>query len=174
MSTPSEPRPPQDGPVLEPIRVLRPRRTDALAELMREFQQETGREPSREPDGYEPVGLPAHGPGSEASRPTSGSEASRPGFGPKAARPRPGSEATRSEAAGSEALTQELPPVGREHRRRADTVPPGAGLHRAAVAVAVLAAAVLGFGGALLLRGEPGDDRAAPAPAPPGRGGGGG
>lgn len=125
MSTPSEPRP-HDGPALEPIRVLRPRRTDALAELMREFQQETGREPG----GYESVALPG-----------------RP--------------------AGSEALTQEIPPVARETRRRTDAVPPGAGLRRAAVAVAVLAAAVIGFGGALLLRGEHKDDTAAPAPAPP-------
>ncbi|MEU1005836.1 peptidoglycan-binding domain-containing protein [Streptomyces tibetensis] len=126
MSTPSEPRPPQDGPALEPIRVLRPRRTDALAELMREFRRETGQEPV----GYESVALP----------------------GPPA---------------GSEALTQELPPVAREMRRHTDAVPPGAGLRRAAVAVAVLAAAVIGFGGALLLRGEHTDDSAAPAPAPP-------
>lgn len=125
MSTPSEPRPPHDGPALEPIRVLRPRRTDALAELMREFQQETGREPG--PGGYESVALPG-----------------RP--------------------AGSEALTQEIPPVARETRRRTDAVPPGAVLRRAAVAVAVLAAAVIGFGGALLLRGEHTADRAAPAP----------
>ncbi|MFJ7296013.1 peptidoglycan-binding domain-containing protein [Streptomyces collinus] len=135
MSTPSEPRPPHDGPALEPIRVLRPRRTDALAELMREFQRETGRDPGgpqsgRDPGGYESVALP----------------------GPPA---------------GSEALTQELPPVARESRRRADAAPPGAGLRRAAVAVAVLAAAVIGFGGALLLRGEHPDDTAAPAPGPP-------
>ena len=39
MTTPSEPgRPP--GPPLEPIRVLRPRRTDALAELFRECEEE--------------------------------------------------------------------------------------------------------------------------------------
>ncbi|AMW14781.1 peptidoglycan-binding protein [Streptomyces qaidamensis] len=132
MSTPSEPRPPHDGQALEPIRVLRPRRTDALAELMREFQQDTGREQAgREPAGYESVALPGKPP------------------------------------AGSEALTQELPPVTRESRRRADAVPPGAGLRRAAVAVAVLAAAVIGFGGALLLRGEHPDDTAAPAPGPP-------
>ncbi|MEU3888924.1 peptidoglycan-binding domain-containing protein [Streptomyces sp. NPDC029041] len=123
MSTPSEPRPPQDGPALEPIRVLRPRRTDALAELMREFRQETGQEPG----GHHSVTLP----------------------GPPA---------------GSEARTEELPPVARELRRPADAVPPGAGLRRAAVAVAVLAAAVIGFGGALLLRGEHPDDHAAPAP----------
>ncbi|MEU1575186.1 peptidoglycan-binding domain-containing protein [Streptomyces collinus] len=136
MSTPSEPRPPHDGPALEPIRVLRPRRTDALAELMREFQRETGRDPGgpqsgRDPGGYESVALP--GP------PT-----------------------------GSEALTQELPPVARQTTRRSTrAVPPGAGLRRAAVAVAVLAAAVIGFGGALLLRGEHKDDTAAPAPGPP-------
>ncbi|MFJ7178457.1 peptidoglycan-binding protein [Streptomyces massasporeus] len=135
MSTPSEPRPPHDGSALEPIRVLRPRRTDALAELMREFQQETGRGPGRqeagrESGGYESVALP----------------------GPPA---------------GSEALTQELPPVARATRRPGRAVPPGAGLRRAAVAVAVLAAAVIGFGGALLLRGEHKDDRAAPVPGPP-------
>ncbi|MDQ0718263.1 hypothetical protein QFZ55_007715 [Streptomyces luteogriseus] len=135
MSTPSEPRPPHDGPALEPIRVLRPRRTDALAELMREFRQETGRDPGRqetgrEPGGYESVALPVP-------------------------------------PAGSEALTQELPPVVRETRRSTRAVPPGAGLRRAAVAVAVLAAAVIGFGGALLLRGEHKDDSAAPAPGPP-------
>ncbi|MFF6918509.1 peptidoglycan-binding protein [Streptomyces sp. NPDC012466] len=127
MSTPSEPRPPHDGPALEPIRVLRPRRTDALAELMREFRQDTGQEDS----GYESAALPGRQP------------------------------------AASEALTQELPPVARATRPRADAVPPGAGLRRAAVAVAVLAAAVIGFGGALLLRGEPGDAGAAPAPHPP-------
>ncbi|MFD5945867.1 peptidoglycan-binding protein [Streptomyces collinus] len=136
MSTPSEPRPPHDGPALEPIRVLRPRRTDALAELMREFQRETGRDPGRQQsgrdsDGYESVALP----------------------GPPA---------------GSEALTQEIPPVARRTTRRSTrAVPPGAGLRRAAVAVAVLAAAVIGFGGALLLRGEHQDDTAAPAPGPP-------
>ncbi|MFI0266856.1 peptidoglycan-binding protein [Streptomyces luteogriseus] len=135
MSTPSEPRPPHDGQALEPIRVLRPRRTDALAELMREFQQETGRDPGRQefgraPGGYESVVLPAP-------------------------------------PAGSEALTQELPPVTRENRRPTRAVPPGAGLRRAAVAVAVLAAAVIGFGGALLLRGEHKGESAAPAPGPP-------
>ncbi|NUS76786.1 MAG: endo-1,4-beta-xylanase, partial [Streptomyces sp.] len=36
MSTSPEPGQPDDRPVLEPIRVLRPRRTDALAELMKD------------------------------------------------------------------------------------------------------------------------------------------
>ncbi|MGA5895486.1 peptidoglycan-binding domain-containing protein [Streptomyces venetus] len=131
MSTPSEPRQPHDGPALEPIRVLRPRRTDALAELMREFQQEAGREPGREPGGYEPVELPAP-------------------------------------PAGSEELTQELPPVAPSTRRYGDgrVGRAGSGLRRTAVAMAVLAAAVIGFGGALLLRGGNTDDEAAPAPRP--------
>ncbi|MEU9575133.1 peptidoglycan-binding domain-containing protein [Streptomyces massasporeus] len=144
MSTPSEPRPPHDGPALEPIRVLRPRRTDALAELMREFQQETGRDPARQETRSEPGGY--------ASGRAPGGYESVPLPGPPA---------------GSEALTQELPPLARETRRPTRAVPPGAGLRRAAVAVAVLAAAVIGFGGALLLRGEHKDDSAAPAPGPP-------
>ncbi|MEU9479872.1 peptidoglycan-binding domain-containing protein [Streptomyces sp. NPDC048191] len=37
MPTPPEPERPHAGPVLEPVRVLRPRRFDALAELMREM-----------------------------------------------------------------------------------------------------------------------------------------
>ncbi|MEU6607753.1 peptidoglycan-binding domain-containing protein [Streptomyces shenzhenensis] len=41
MSTPPDPsEEPQRGPVLEPVRVLRPRRFDALAELMREIRQD--------------------------------------------------------------------------------------------------------------------------------------
>ncbi|MFF5312963.1 peptidoglycan-binding domain-containing protein [Streptomyces massasporeus] len=153
MSTPSEPRPPHDGPALEPIRVLRPRRTDALAELMREFQQETGRDPGRQETGRN-LGR------QETGRESGGYESGRgPGGYESVALPRP--------PAGSEALTQELPPVARETRRPTRTVPPGAGLRRAAVAVAVLAAAVIGFGGALLLRGEHKDASAAPAPGPP-------
>ncbi|MFE1845644.1 peptidoglycan-binding protein, partial [Streptomyces sp. NPDC059515] len=60
MPTPPGPRPPHDGPPLEPVRVLRPRRTDALAELFREFERDTT-------DGYEsvPVSGPAAG-GAEA------------------------------------------------------------------------------------------------------------
>ncbi|MFI8091201.1 peptidoglycan-binding protein [Streptomyces sp. NPDC086080] len=119
MTTPSEPGGPHDGPPLEPIRVLRPRRTDALAELFREFEE-------GERDGYEPVPLP------------------RP-------------------PAGSEDGTQELPPVP-------DGPPPGArgrsGARRTALALAVAAAALTGFGGALLLMDRGGEERAAPAPVP--------
>ncbi|MFC9132651.1 peptidoglycan-binding protein [Streptomyces sp. NPDC057099] len=131
MSTPSEPRQPHDGPALEPIRVLRPRRTDALAELMREYREQTASASGGpESGGYESVSLPAPPPGSEA-------------------------------------LTQELPPVARARRDSRAAPRPGSGLRRAAIAVAVVAAAVIGFGGALLLRGgEKTEDNAAPAPRP--------
>ncbi|MFE0728222.1 peptidoglycan-binding protein, partial [Streptomyces antibioticus] len=43
MPTPAEPgQEPDERPVLEPIRVLRPRNTDALAELFRELTEDTG------------------------------------------------------------------------------------------------------------------------------------
>ncbi|GAP50847.1 peptidoglycan-binding domain-containing protein [Streptomyces azureus] len=134
MSTPSEPRQPHDDPALEPIRVLRPRRTDALAELMREYREEIGSAPDgNEPGGYGPRGYES------------------------VALPRP--------PAGSEDLTQELPPLSRENGY--GRAGPGPGLRRTAVAVAVAAAAVIGFGGAaLLLPGENTDDKAAPAPRP--------
>ncbi|MFE1445282.1 peptidoglycan-binding protein [Streptomyces olivaceoviridis] len=38
MPTPPDPEQPPPGPVLEPVRVVRPRRFDALAELMREIR----------------------------------------------------------------------------------------------------------------------------------------
>lgn len=114
MTTPSGPGRPHDGPPLEPIRVLRPRRTDALAELFREFERE-------ERGGYESVPL---------SRPPHGSED----------------------------RTQELPPVPAARRT--------SGIRRTALALAVAAAAVAGFGGALLLTERGADDRAAPGPRP--------
>ncbi|MFI5683247.1 peptidoglycan-binding protein [Streptomyces sp. NPDC051636] len=120
MSTPPDPGRPQGGPVLEPIRVLRPRRLDGLAELMREMEQDAARTDVTQ--GPEPV----------------------------------------------EDDTQELPRVS-----EAPTGPPaaasgtglfgfGPGLRRAAVAVAVTAAALVGFGCALLLPGR--QDSAAAAP----------
>jgi hypothetical protein len=115
--TPPDPGQPHDGPALEPIRVLRPRRTDALAELIREFQEEKA-------GGYESVALP-------------------------------------------EPETQELPSVSDDGH-----APPGGGsvgrvpgLRRTAVAGAVAAAAVVGFGCAFLLPGGK-DDTAAPPSRP--------
>lgn len=133
MSTPSEPPQPQDDPALEPIRVLRPRRTDALADLMREFREQTGSaSQGAASGGYRPV-APA---------------------GP---------------AAGSEERTEELPALSRRtgDRRPGPAAGPGTGRRWAAVAVAVAAAGVLGFGAALLLPGKNAGDQAAPAPRPP-------
>ncbi|WP_367319020.1 peptidoglycan-binding protein [Streptomyces sp. HUAS ZL42] len=122
MPTPAEPGEPQDHQVLEPIVVLRPRRTDALAELFRELTQDSG--------AHEPVRVPR------------------------------GATATEDD-------TQELPTVtsdGRRPARRRERPASGSGLRRAAIAVGVSAAALVGFGCALLL---PGRNAATAAPAPP-------
>ncbi len=178
MSTPSEPRPPHGEPPLEPIRVLRPRRTDALAELMREYREETGRAAGgpapdgyRPSDAYESVTLPrppagSVGPSRSPAAPGSPSGSSA-GPGSRT-RPPAVSEGPPRAPAGCEARTEELPAVAPAHGG-GRAAPGGAGLRRAAVAVAVVAAAALGFGGALLLRGGGSTaDEAAPAPRPTG------
>lgn len=112
---------PDDGPALEPIRVLRPRRTDALAQLLDEIRQD------RDYRSHETVAAPVP--------PT-----------------RTGGE------------TEELPPVpsGRTKELSApggDAGPPrpvagprlGPGQRRAAVVIAIVAAAVVGFGCSLLI-----------------------
>lgn len=109
MSTPPEPGSSSDGRVLEPARVLRRRRSDNLAELLRE--------PRRDSSVFESVPLP------------------RPLFG-------------------SEAETQELPPVPSELRPLPTNGPFGPGLRRAAIVVGVSAAALVGFACALLLPGK--------------------
>ncbi|MEV0638244.1 peptidoglycan-binding domain-containing protein [Streptomyces sp. NPDC050619] len=58
MPTPPDRGQPHEGPPIEPIRVLRPRRTDALAELIREYRESSGH--------YEPVALPKPPRGAEA------------------------------------------------------------------------------------------------------------
>jgi hypothetical protein len=142
MPTPTDRgQPPErdDGPPLEPVRVLRPRNTDALAELFREFREQTGA--YREHDeGYETVALPASGPRVEEEteelppvtdtrRPAHGSVHPHPGSRPRS---RPGP------VHGYPAPAVE--PVGRVR-----------GLRRTTVAGAVAAAALVGFGGAMLL-----------------------
>ncbi|MGW0836279.1 peptidoglycan-binding domain-containing protein [Streptomyces prunicolor] len=110
MSTPPEPGSSPGGPVLEPARVLRRRRSDNLAALMRE--------PRRDSSVFESVPVP------------------RPIFG-------------------SEAETQELPPVPSELRPLPTTTGFfGPGLRRAAIVVGVSAAALVGFACALLLPGK--------------------
>ncbi|MET8076770.1 peptidoglycan-binding domain-containing protein [Streptomyces sp. NPDC005303] len=123
MPTPSDRGVPQGGPPIEPIRVLRPRRTDALAELMKDM-------PPRAAVRYESFALP--GPSSAA-----------------------------------EDATEELPPVRDDRSRRPRDIPSGRvpGLRRTVIAAAVTAAAVIGFGCALLLAGR-GESTAAAAPQP--------
>ncbi|MEU0114152.1 peptidoglycan-binding domain-containing protein [Streptomyces bobili] len=109
MPTADEPGKPHERPVLEPIRVLRPRNTDALAALFREMEELT--EDPENGEGYESVPLPT-----------------------------------------PEARTQELPPVPPIPPAPPVRRPGGTGPRRAAVAAgAVLAAALVGFGCALLL-----------------------
>lgn len=114
MPTPSDRGVPPDESAIEPIRVLRPRRTDALAELLKDLPPGPALRYERPVGGYEAVALPGL-------------------------------------PSGTEDATEELPPVRDDQRGR--DVPRGRvpGLRRTAVAAAVTAAAVIGFGGALLL-----------------------
>ncbi|MEU6366933.1 peptidoglycan-binding domain-containing protein [Streptomyces sp. NPDC046931] len=134
MSTPPEQVQPVWRPVPEPTYVTRRRRTEALAELVRQLRDEDARpaEPA-----YEPIVVHVE--------------------------PTPAEDAT-----------EELPPVptapGRPPRatrdRRERPVDDGLTLRRAALTVGVTAAALIGFGAALLLPG-PGDDSAPGGPAAP-------
>ncbi|MGI5460649.1 peptidoglycan-binding domain-containing protein [Streptomyces sp. CA-249302] len=123
MPTPPGSGSPQDRPPLEPIRVLRPRRTDALAELFKEMEQGRG--------DLETVAVP-------------------------------------DPHSWDEGETEELPPVRTDDRRtrpRGGRFGFGPGLRRAAVTIGVGAAALVGFGCALLLPGRDGE-AATPAPSP--------
>ncbi|WSQ07210.1 peptidoglycan-binding protein [Streptomyces sp. NBC_01231] len=157
MPTPPDQGSPQNRQPLEPIRVLRPRRTDALAELIREYREQNGiydREPNgaheREPNGitYEREPSGAYEP--EQNRAYE-------------------AVALFEASPHAEEATQELPPVAPVRRRAA---PREAlrdrprHLRRTAVVGAVAAAAVVGFGCAFLLPGR-GDATAAPPPSPP-------
>lgn len=106
--------------------MLRRRRTEALAQLMREHDEAL----ASGTEGYESVPLPRPAPGAEDA-------------------------------------TQELPPVARRTRavRPADRFGFGPNLRRAAVVVAVGAAALVGFGSALLLPGDAQGEEARPAPS---------
>ncbi|MGP4042994.1 peptidoglycan-binding domain-containing protein [Streptomyces sp. 2A115] len=141
MSTPSDPEPPPRRSALEPTHVLSPRRPGALSELVRQV-----RERERDPDeGYEVVAIPA-------------------------------AEGTALPWA-TEDETQQLPPVVDDERDRADRSdrrdrPVGrvsaygrtSLFRRTVIAVAAVAAALVGFSAALLLTW---DRNAAESQAPP-------
>ncbi|MDX3114292.1 peptidoglycan-binding domain-containing protein [Streptomyces scabiei] len=189
MPTPEEPGQPHERQVLEPIRVLRPRNTDALAELIREMT-----EPARDAGSYEAIPLPRERTGGEAeteelppvrpraataTAPRGGSDwasergGRRPGSAPvgggrTAPDARPGARGTKRttrERGGSAAAPAA---GGARARARADS---DAGLRRGAITVGVCAAALLGFACALLLPGRGGEAAAETAPptavAPP-------
>lgn len=122
--------PPDDRPVLEPIRVLRPRRTDALAQLLDDIRQDKDYRSQETVAG--PVPRTRTGGETEELPPVPG--------GMTGQRPEPDGDA------------RPLPPVGRPRL--------GPGQRRAAVVIAVVAAAVVGFGCSLLI---PSRTNAAPA-----------
>lgn len=134
-----DPEQPDEGPALEPIRVLRPRRTDALAALFKELEQDG--------NGYESVAVPRSLPGAEDAT------QELP----------PVVEETRIVPRGSGGGRG----IGRRTGVGIGSGPAGSGpgFRRAAAAVAVTAAAVVGFGGALLLSSR-GDGAVAQDPAP--------
>jgi hypothetical protein len=149
VSIPPEPGQPERRPALEPTHVQRRRRSEALAELLRQVREEDGGADSEE--GYESVAVP-----STATRLLPPPEE----YGPE------------------EYETQELPPVlaGEGHVAGTAGRSPapgrryggghgfgkgfgrGAGLRRAAIAVAVTVAALVGFALALLLPSGDQDD----------------
>lgn len=157
MSIPPEPGQTTKRRTIEPTYVMRRRRTEALAELLREMELYKGTTAPN--DEYETVAVP---PVTDAAPP------------PPPARERilPRLE---------EPETEELPPVmvgedfgagdvvtgGRRPRRRRDPAGGSTGLKRAAVIVSVGAAALIGFGAAFLVPGGDKDTEAkAPAPTP--------
>ncbi|WP_338060769.1 cellulose binding domain-containing protein [Streptomyces viridochromogenes] len=124
MSTRPDPAQPDEGSALEPIRVLRPRRTDALAELFKEMEQDS--------NGYESVAVPRSLPGAEDATQELPPVVEETRIAPR----RSGRGSGSGGGVGSG-------PAGS-----------GPGFRRAALAVTVTAAAVVGFGGALLLSGR--------------------
>lgn len=130
MPTPPASDSPDDGSALEPIRVLRPRRTDALAQLLEEIRQD------KDYRGHETAAAPV------PHTLTGGETAELP--------PVPGGK------------TGELPTPDGDARPPRPVRRPrlGPGQRRAAVVIAVVAAAVVGFGCSLLI---PGRTDAAPA-----------
>jgi hypothetical protein len=124
VSTPPEQGQPLRHPVLQPTYVMRRRRTQALAQLVREIRENESR--TSEP-AYEPI-------------------------------------VVHVAPAGEEDATGELSPAG---DRRERPVEDGLTLRRAAIVVGVAAAALIGFGAALLVPGPGGDGASQHAAAPP-------
>lgn len=162
VSTPPEPGQTTKRPTIEPTYVIRRRRTEALAELLREMELYKGT--ITPDDEYETVVVPPV---------TDSTPGPPPGPTPSRSRIR-----DRIRPHAREPETEELPPVmagedfgadqvisgGRRARRR--QAPGGGGPKRASVVVGVGAAALIGFGAALLLPGGDKDTVAGPTSTP--------
>ncbi|MGW0841849.1 peptidoglycan-binding protein [Streptomyces sp. NPDC002787] len=155
MSIPPEPGRTAKRPTIEPTYVMRRRRTEALAELLREFELYKGTTAPN--DEYETVAVPPTPARTSTPTPTPAAEPTR------TPEPKPAPERILPR---TEYETEELPPVmvgedfvsgtaprGERRQRRRPAPGGGSGLKRAAVVVGVGAAALIGFGAALLLPG---------------------
>lgn len=138
MSKPPEHGEPYDRTPLEPVRVIRPRRTDALAELIKAFKEAQEREREAGDDRR----------GTVRPTPPAPAEETTEELPPVPPAPPPGSPLSgpAPQSAPDRTLTGA-----------------GSGLRRAAVAVAVVAAALIGFGCALLLPARSAADAASAA-----------
>ncbi|MFF4394134.1 peptidoglycan-binding protein [Streptomyces sp. NPDC001480] len=165
MSTPHDQGGPSRGPVLEPIRVLRPRRLDALAELMREMEQDAARpETSPGPSGSDDFAGPS-ATGASA-RPSSADDFADPS-GPEDWAGPPVEDDTQELPRVADKARADAPPGrSRSAARRTGAFGFGPGLRRAAVVIAVTAAALVGFACALLLPGRQDTASAAQPSAP--------
>jgi hypothetical protein len=156
VSTPPERGQQGRRPALEPTYVMRRRRTEALADLVREFResQEQHRDQGREPDpveDYEPIVV--HTAPAIPEPPT------------ERLPPVPGSLGLRSRGEPERPVRRQRQ---QRHGRNADE---GLTLRRAAITLGVTAAVLIGFGAALVLPGSGANtgsrDEAGPPPAPP-------
>ncbi|WP_055489232.1 peptidoglycan-binding protein [Streptomyces sp. TP-A0356] len=135
MSTPPEQVQPVRRPVLEPTYVVRRRRTEALAELVRELRERESRPP--EPV-YEPIVVHV--------APTTAEDATEELSPVPPARDRRGPDA---------------------QRRRERLVDDGLTPRRAVITLGLTAAALIGFGAALVLPGTGGEGSSHRSAAPP-------
>jgi hypothetical protein len=149
VSTPPEPGQPVRRRAIEPTYVQRRRRTEALAELLREVREEqrNGAEPDED---YELVPVPATGTKAVPPPPEDETEELPPVLGGEDYARSGGSEAAWHPA---RALGLRQKPESAHGHVRSHGHGRGAGVRRTAIAIGVTAAALVGFALALLLPG---------------------
>ncbi|WP_413760187.1 peptidoglycan-binding domain-containing protein [Streptomyces sp. MMBL 11-3] len=175
MSTPSDPQEPSRRPALEPTHVLRRRQPGSLADLLRQVQEKEGQRERDPDDEYEVVTVveaasaapsgPAEDDTQELPPVAEGANGAGNG-GANGVGNVGGSGGESWDGAGDTAGARPVPrrsrPAGRgpAHGRTDDLV------RRTALGAAAVAAALAGFGGALLLTWDRGAADAADAPPP--------